>query len=251
MWSKPSSTPIADFLSFFFFLIAQSFHQHMYWSHCSIIGRHLGQLCNRVKLPPLPSPFPSLLIKSWSLLNWHLCQGRSLFVKWRQPTIHVKEQSICLESFWTFWMMSDEEKWDMKVGMDMLRRGHYYNLFFLWFKNYFWPKKKGNDVMNKILTISQITISNKLLSKIFLHIFIVMGTLKWLWNCLAEGFNRATKELIPTSQDSNRAIFLHNFSKHLVLWVVFFFFSDKFFDFLEKDNFRTLWKFPFSYYKFD
>jgi hypothetical protein len=29
-------------------------------------------------------------------------------------------------------MMSDEEKWDMKVGMmGMLRRGHYYNLFFL------------------------------------------------------------------------------------------------------------------------
>jgi hypothetical protein len=28
-------------------------------------------------------------------------------------------------------MMSDEEKWDMKVvGMLMLRRGHYYNLLF-------------------------------------------------------------------------------------------------------------------------
>lgn len=96
-------------------------------------------------------------------------------------------------------------------------------------------RKKGNDVMNQILTISQITISNELLSKLFLHIFIVMGTLKWLWNCLAWGFKGATKELIPTSQDSNRANSLHNFSKHLVLWVVFFF-LDKFFGFLEIDN---------------
>jgi hypothetical protein len=41
-------------------------------------------------------------------------------------------------------------------------------------------RKKGNDVMNNFFTISQINISNKLISKIFLHIFIVMGTLKWL-----------------------------------------------------------------------
>jgi hypothetical protein len=31
--------------------------------------------------------------------------------------------------------------------LGMLRRAQYYNLFFLSFKNYFWLKKNGNNVM--------------------------------------------------------------------------------------------------------